>query len=189
MADLVQKNIKIKLKKLQDNAVIPDKATPGSSGFDLYSTQEMSVMPLMSCVVSTGIAIELPEGYEAQIRTRSGWARNEGLMVLNSPGTIDSDYRGEIQVILYNAGQGIITIDEGSKIAQMVIAEVPQVSIEMSEDLNDTERGDNGFGSSGNSNDDRVYEGDGYSNDGKGINVKKVGRPKKETKLERGLLN
>lgn len=133
----------------------PTKQTPGSAGYDLANgtAERISIHPGKHAIVRTGIKMQLPEGYEAQIRSRSGLAAKNGVMVLNSPGTIDSDYQGEVCVILYNAGADVFFVEPGARIAQMVINKLPDVSlneirsIDMFEDV--TERGEGGFGSTG----------------------------------------
>ncbi len=130
---------------------LPQYATPGSAGADLYAAVEHPVVlePGQRCRISTGIRIALPTGYEAQIRPRSGLADRYGLSMVNTPGTIDSDYRGVIQVIMVNLGQETVTIRRGDRIAQMVIAPVAQAVWQEVDDLPHTERADGGFGSTG----------------------------------------
>jgi len=143
-----KKNQVVKFKKLHPDAVIPEKATSGSAGFDLCTVEDF-VIPSMSRVkVRTGLAIEIPSGYEGQVRPRSGLAARQGITVLNSPGTVDSDYRGEVQVILINFGPEA-SFKSGDRIAQMVIGSVPSLSFEEVSDISDTERGEGGFGSTG----------------------------------------
>lgn len=134
-----------------ENFPIPERKTTGSAGADLQAAirEAMVIEPGESALVASGIAIALPEGYEAQIRPRSGLALKNQISVLNSPGTIDSDYRGEIGVILINHGNSPFTIDPLMRIAQMVIAEVPNTMWVLSDDLDDTERGAGGFGHTG----------------------------------------
>lgn len=140
--------IQVKVKKVNPNANLPIKMTPGSSGFDLYAAETWRMMPFERRRVATGIALELPEGYEAQVRSRSGMADRDGIIVLNSPGTIDSDYRGEIEVILYNADSyNEFVVAEGDRIAQLVIQQVPKITLVETEFLTETERGELGFGS------------------------------------------
>lgn len=129
---------------------LPAYQTSGAAGLDLQAAIQnaMSVAPREWRLVPTGLRMELPEGYEAQIRPRSGLALKHGVTVLNSPGTIDSDYRGEIAVILINMGGLPFQIKPGDRIAQMVIAPVSRPDIELA-DLDDTNRGDGGFGSTG----------------------------------------
>lgn len=126
-------------------------ATAGSAGMDIRANIEQPIVlkPLERCLVPTGLHIALPEGYEAQIRPRSGLALKKGLTVLNSPGTIDVDFRGEIGVILINLSSEDFTINDGERIAQMVIAHYEQAEWEPVETLDDTERGTGGFGHSG----------------------------------------
>jgi dUTP pyrophosphatase len=130
---------------------LPKYATTGSAGMDIRANIEQSIVlkPLERCLVPTGLHIALPEGYEAQIRPRSGLALKKGLTVLNSPGTIDPDFRGEIGVILINFSSEDFTINDGERIAQMVIARYEQIEWEPVETLDDTERGTGGFGHSG----------------------------------------
>lgn len=128
------------------------QATPGSVGIDLFSANfDLILLNSIGAtvVVPTGIKIELPMGYEAQVRPRSGLAAKEGITVLNSPGTVDSDYRGEIKVILTKLTTGKFKVERGMRIAQMVIAPVTLPIIEYVDRVNDTERGEAGFGSSG----------------------------------------
>lgn len=130
---------------------LPKYATTGSAGMDIRANIEQPIVlkPLERCLVPTGLHIALPEGYEAQIRPRSGLALKKGLTVLNSPGTIDVDFRGEIGVILINLSSEDFTINDGERIAQMVIAHYEQAEWEPVETLDDTERGTGGFGHSG----------------------------------------
>lgn len=130
---------------------LPKYATASSAGMDIRANIEQPIvlMPLERCLVPTGLHIALPEGYEAQIRPRSGLALKKGLTVLNSPGTIDVDFRGEIGVILINLSSEDFTINDGERIAQMVIAHYEQAEWEPVETLDDTERGTGGFGHSG----------------------------------------
>ncbi|MDP8260790.1 MAG: dUTP diphosphatase, partial [Candidatus Kappaea frigidicola] len=130
---------------------LPKYMSIGSSGMDLYAdTQgEVSLNPQEVKLISAGIYIDIPLGYEAQIRPRSGLALKHGITVLNTPGTIDSDYRGLIQIILINVGKEPFPIKRGDRIAQMVIKEVVQVNIEEVDELEDTSRGEGGFGHTG----------------------------------------
>lgn len=130
---------------------LPKYATASSAGMDIRANIEQPIVlkPLERCLVPTGLHIALPEGYEAQIRPRSGLALKKGLTVLNSPGTIDADFRGEIGVILINLSSENFTINDGERIAQMVIARYEQAEWEPVETLDDTERGTGGFGHSG----------------------------------------
>ncbi len=130
---------------------LPAYATGLSAGMDLRAniTEPIVLKPLHRCLVPTGLSIALPEGYEAQVRPRSGLALKKGITVLNSPGTIDADYRGEIGVILVNLSDTDFVIEDGERIAQMVVARYEQVEWEAVETLSETERGEGGFGHSG----------------------------------------
>ena len=129
----------------------PEYKTEGSAGMDLYAntTFETTIAPLQRVLVPTGIYIELPKGYEAQVRPRSGLAAKNGITVLNTPGTIDSDYRGEIKAILVNLSNEDFVLKPGERIAQMVVAKHERVEWEEVQVLEETERGDGGFGSTG----------------------------------------
>lgn len=135
----------------QSNNPLPSYATELSAGMDLYAFIENDIVlkPLERALVKTGIFIELPQGFEAQIRPRSGWALKHGISVLNSPGTIDADYRGEIGVILVNLSSEPFTIRSGERIAQMVIAKHETISWQPVLSLTNTQRGAGGFGSTG----------------------------------------
>ncbi len=130
---------------------LPSYATAGAAGLDLRAAQPFTLKPGERALVPTGLAIALPEGYEAQVRPRSGLAVKHGITVLNAPGTIDADYRGEIQVPLINHGEADFVIARGDRIAQMIIARVEQVELVEVESLDETARGTGGFGSSGRS--------------------------------------
>lgn len=137
------------IKKCRVNAILPQRMTEHSAGYDLYSANEnnINLKKGQRQLIPTGIAIALPEHLEAQIRPRSGLAIKHGISVLNAPGTIDSDYRGEIQVILINHGEDDFIIEPNTRIAQMIISSYECVNFTLSEDLPDTERGAGGFGS------------------------------------------
>jgi len=139
----------LKIKKLSDGAHMPAYAHPGDSGLDLFSAANVVIAPGESMLVKTGISIELPKGTEAQVRPRSGLALKHKVTVLNSPGTIDEGYRGEIGVIMINHGKTDFIIEPGMKIAQMVIQPVLSVQVVEADDLSDTSRGTGGFGSTG----------------------------------------
>ena len=132
-------------------AVIPQYKTSGAAGADLCALLEapLTIPAGKFAMVPTGLFFEIPEGYEVQVRPRSGLAAKNGLTVLNTPGTIDSDYRGEIKVILINLGDKDFTINSGDRIAQMIVAPVTQASFIKVESLSETERGAGGFGSTG----------------------------------------
>ncbi len=141
--------MKLKIKKLNETAIIPYYAHPTDAGLDLFSTVEATIAPNTSSLIPTGIAIELPTGTEAQIRPRSGLALKHQITVLNSPGTIDEGYRGEVGVILINHGKDDFKVTPGMKIAQMVISPVLYVKVEEVEVLNYSDRLTGGFGSTG----------------------------------------
>ncbi len=130
---------------------LPAYQTSGSSGMDLRAAVKESIVVASGegAVIPTGLKMEIPIGYEGQVRTRSGLAAAHGLTVLNSPGTIDADYRGEVKVILMNLGGERLTIDRGDRIAQLVIAPVTRVVITEVEEVGETTRGQGGFGSTG----------------------------------------
>jgi dUTP pyrophosphatase len=130
---------------------LPSYATTGSAGMDLRSAESLTLKPGARALVATGIAIALPDHYEAQVRPRSGLAVKHGITVLNAPGTIDADYRGEIKVPLINLGADDFVIARGDRIAQMVVAPVVMAELSEVEALDDTQRGAGGFGSSGRS--------------------------------------
>ena len=134
---------------LDSKAKLPIYATVGSAGADLFCTEEFSLEPLQRRLVGTGLRVAIPKGYEAQIRPRSGFAMKHGLTLVNTPGTIDSDYRGEIKLIIVNLGSETVTIPEGERIGQMVICPVTQAVFTPVDVLDDTDRGEGGFGSSG----------------------------------------
>ncbi|MDF1673330.1 MAG: dUTP diphosphatase [Vicingaceae bacterium] len=135
----------------KSNHPLPHYGTEASAGVDLRAniSESITLKPLERTLVKTGLFIELPVGFEAQVRPRSGLAYKNGITVLNTPGTIDADYRGEIGVILVNLSNENFTIENGERVAQMVIAKHEQAKWELVEELSDTERGSGGFGSTG----------------------------------------
>ncbi len=135
----------------QSNNPLPAYATSGAAGMDIHAflSEPITIEPFERQLIPTGLYIELPEGFEAQIRMRSSWALKRGLILPNAPATIDADYRGHIQVILANISKEVQTIMPGDRIAQMVIAKYEKVAWEAVEVLGDTERGIGGFGSTG----------------------------------------
>ena len=143
-------NLKVRIINKSDNP-LPEYATAGSAGMDIRAslTERIILKPLERCLVPTGLFIELPGGYEAQIRPRSGMAIKQGVTCLNTPGTVDSDYRGEIKVILINLSQEDQPIQPGDRIAQMVIAKVENAKWEEVESIETTIRNDGGFGHTG----------------------------------------
>jgi dUTP pyrophosphatase len=130
---------------------LPSYASAGAAGADLCSAEVGSVVvaPGQRVAVATGLVIEIPDGFEAQVRPRSGLAARHGLTVVNAPGTIDSDYRGEVKVLLVNLGDESVTVERGDRIAQLVLAPVTRGDFVESEHVNDTARGTGGFGSTG----------------------------------------
>ncbi|MAG21961.1 MAG: dUTP diphosphatase [Candidatus Diapherotrites archaeon] len=141
--------MKVRVKRLSKDVKMPGYAHAGDAGVDLYATQETSIEPGAIALVPTGIKIALPEGFEAQVRPKSGLALNHGLTVLNTPGTIDAGYRGEIGVIIVNHGKEEFKIEKGKKIAQMVFNKVEKAELEEVDELDETQRGEGGFGSTG----------------------------------------
>ena len=143
--------MKVKIINKSNNP-LPEYSTPQSAGMDLraYIEDSIDIDPLCRVLIPTGIYIELPEGYEAQVRPRSGLALKHGITVLNSPGTIDADFRGEICVILVNLSNIPFTIASGTRIAQLVFSKCEQAELVEVEELNSTERGEGGFGHTGN---------------------------------------
>lgn len=145
--------LRVSIRQLPGNSdlPLPRYMTSSSAGMDLLAAVEgqVTISPGRFCKVPTGIAIALPDGFEAQIRPRSGLAAKYGVTLVNSPGTIDADYRGEIAVIMINFGQEPFVINRGDRIAQMIVAPVVQVEWDSKEDLEETERGEGGFGHTG----------------------------------------
>tara|TARA_B110000967_G_scaffold169828_1_gene179474 strand:- start:56 stop:496 length:441 start_codon:yes stop_codon:yes gene_type:complete len=144
--------IKIQIKKLSNSVSTPKYETLGSSGMDIaaHIVDNIIINPGEKALVTTGISIAIPRGYEVQIRPRSGLAAKKNITVLNSPGTIDADYRGEIKVILINLGKEKFVVENRDRIAQMVFCPVVQASLDEVKELSDTARGSDGFGSTGN---------------------------------------
>jgi len=141
--------LNVKIKKLTQDTKIPFRQTEGSSGYDLYSNEEVEISKGGIALVSTGVSMEIPIGYEAQVRPRSGLAVKKGITVLNTPGTIDADYRGEVKVILINLGKEKVKLNKHERVAQLVFQKIETIKFTLEEELNNTERGTGGFGSSG----------------------------------------
>jgi len=141
----------LRVRKKDEGVPLPKYETSGSAGLDIkaFIASDLAIPPMGRVKIPTGLFLEIPEGYEAQIRPRSGLALKWGITLLNSPGTIDSDYRGELEVILINTGSESFTVKNGDRIAQMVISPVVRVTISEAEHLSETERGVGGFGSTG----------------------------------------
>ncbi|MEM7049422.1 MAG: dUTP diphosphatase [Acidobacteriota bacterium] len=128
---------------------VPERASAGAAGFDLRAAEDVTLAPGERRLVPTGIRLEIPPGWEAQVRPRSGLAWKQGLTVLNGPGTIDSDFRGEVGVILIHLGASVVTLKAGDRIAQLVFAAVPEVDWRVVDELENSDRGRGGFGSTG----------------------------------------
>ena len=147
--------VTVAVRRLPHSAGLPERASAGSAGYDLRAATGAAVRiePGARALIPTGLILGLPSGYEAQIRPRSGLAYRQGLTVLNAPGTIDSDYRGEVKLLLVNLGQRPITIERGERLAQMVVAAVPEIAFRNDDTLGERpvagERNDGGFGSTG----------------------------------------
>ena len=142
---------KILIKRLSKKVSLPKYETSGSSGMDLAANIDanINIDPGKTAIIPTGLALSIPKGFEIQIRPRSGLAAKQKISVLNTPGTIDADYRGEIKVILINLGQETFKVEKGLRIAQMVVCPVVQAQLKEVDDLSETERGKGGFGSTG----------------------------------------
>jgi len=140
----------LKIKRLHKDAVIPKYQTMWASGFDLHAIYDENIPPLSGSIIATGLAFEIPRGYEVQIRPRSGLSIEHPSYIANTPGTIDSDYRGEIKIIVYNHLPYGWSISKGERIAQAVLARVYQTEFKVVDDLVESARGTGGFGSTGN---------------------------------------
>ncbi len=143
--------VKVLIKKLDPSVVLPEYKTNGASGMDLiaFIKNPINLRPKTSFLVPTGLAVAFPENYEIQIRPRSGLAARNNISVLNTPGTIDSDYRGEIKVIMFNHGKNDFIINNGDRIAQIVLSPIIKIELEETNILPETIRGIGGFGSTG----------------------------------------
>ena len=141
--------IPIKIKRLHPDAIIPQYAHPGDAGMDVYSTEDAIIPPQKRYLVSTGLSFEIPIGFEIQVRPKSGLALKSGLTIPNSPGTLDSGYRGELKVIILNTSSENYEVKKGEKIAQIILARYEQADVQEVQELSDTTRGENGFGSTG----------------------------------------
>jgi len=141
----------VKIMKAHQRIELPKYESEGAAGIDLraFLDADVTIPSLGRMKIPTGLRLQIPDGFEAQVRPRSGLAINSGLTVLNSPGTIDSDYRGDLEVILINLSDQDVTIKDGDRIAQLVIASVCHVQLAQAQELSETERGDGGFGSTG----------------------------------------
>ena len=146
--------IEILIKRLSKNVSLPKYETDGSSGMDLAANIESSIdlEPGKTAIIPTGISVSIPKNFEIQIRPRSGLAAKNQISVLNTPGTIDADYRGEIKIILINLGENFFTVEKGARIAQMVLCPLVKSKIKEVNNLDETKRGSGGFGSTGKNN-------------------------------------
>ena len=143
--------IKVLVKKLEPSVKLPSYKTNGASGMDLmaYIDKSIELKPGESCLVPTGLSVAFPKEYEIQIRPRSGLAAKNNISVLNTPGTIDSDYRGELKIILFNHSKESFTINNNDRVAQMILTPIIKMELEESDKLPDSIRGEGGFGSTG----------------------------------------
>jgi dUTP pyrophosphatase len=141
--------MKIQFVKDHENAMLPTYATAGAAGADVYSAKDYKVPPGEHTLIDTGLKCSIPEGYEVQVRPRSGLALKSRITVLNSPGTVDSDYTGKLGVILMNHSEMVFQVKAGDRIAQIVVAPVTQATFEWVEETKSTDRGSDGFGSTG----------------------------------------
>ena len=143
--------VKVLIKKLDSSVKLPEYKTSGASGMDLiaFLKNPVNIKPKKSSLIPTGLSVAFSERYEIQIRPRSGLAAKKNISVLNTPGTIDSDYRGEIKVIIYNHGDADFVVNNGDRIAQMILTPVIKIKLEETDKLPETVRGEDGFGSTG----------------------------------------
>ena len=141
--------MKLRIRRLSPDAIIPAYAHPGDAGLDLHACEDVALDPGVACLVPTGVAIELPEATEAQVRPRSGLALKHSVTVLNTPGTIDEGYRGEVGVVLINHGSSTFQVTRGMRIAQLVVQKRWTVEVVELDGLTDTTRGAGGFGLTG----------------------------------------
>ena len=141
--------MELRVKRLTPSATVPKRAHPGDAGLDLCADVDVDMAPGDTCLVSTGLSLELPPGTEAQVRPRSGLALKHSVTVLNTPGTIDEGYRGEVGVILINHGRTVFEVRRGMKVAQLVLQPTVAVDVTETQTLSETHRGEGGFGSTG----------------------------------------
>jgi len=141
--------LKVKIKKISEDAIIPNYAHEDNAGMDLFSVKDVLILPGHRALIPTGIKVEIPKGYEMQIRSKSGLALREGITVLNAPGTIDSSYTGETGVILINHSSKPYKVEKGQKIAQIIFNKIERVKFVEADKIKTTKRGDGGFGSTG----------------------------------------
>lgn len=148
---MTEKKLEVRVKRLRPQAELPRYQTPGAAGMDLHAAIEadVTIQPGARALVGTGLAFAIPKGWEGQVRPRSGLAAKHGVTVINAPGTIDSDFRGEVGVVLVNHGKEPFVVKNGERIAQMVFAEYGQATLLDVPDLDETSRGAGGYGSTG----------------------------------------
>lgn len=144
-----RERVKVKVKKLNENAILPKYAHDTDAGADITSIEDIEILSGETKLIKTGLALEIPTGYEVQVRPRSGLSLKTSLRIANAPGTIDSSYRGEVGIIIDNIGKETIKINKGDKVAQLLIAPTPMMIFEEIDELSDTDRGKGGFGSTG----------------------------------------
>jgi len=141
--------IPIKIKKLHPNAIMPHYAHEGDAGMDVYSTKDVILLPSQRRLIPTGLSFQIPKGFEIQIRPKSGLALKHGLTIVNTPGTLDSGYRGELGIILLNTGEAPYEIKKAEKVAQIILARYEEAEIQEVHELGDSSRGISGYGSTG----------------------------------------
>jgi dUTP pyrophosphatase len=144
-------DVTVRIKRLSNggNLPLPAYKTPGAAGMDIVAAESLTLKPGRRQAIATGFAVAIPEGYEIQVRPRSGLAIEHGITCLNTPGTIDSDYRGEVKIILANLGEDYFEVKRGDRIAQLVLAPVTLAQWDVVDELSETQRGNDGFGSTG----------------------------------------
>ncbi len=146
---MLNRMVKVKIQLMDLNAILPKYIHHGDAGMDVFSIEDSNLRPNERKLIRTGLKLEIPEGYEIQVRPKSGLALNHGITILNTPGTIDSGYRGEVCVILFNASDKDYQVKKGEKIAQIVLKKVELMDIEEANELSDSSRDQGGFGSTG----------------------------------------
>lgn len=146
---MTHEDVRLRVRRLRDDAVLPAYAHPGDAGLDLAGVAEVSLAPGERAAVPTGLAVAIPEGWVGLVHPRSGLARRHGVTVANAPGTIDAGYRGEVLVLLCNLGQEPVTLAKGERVAQLLLQRVGRAVVDEVDDLDATARGEGGFGSTG----------------------------------------
>ncbi|MEX2504297.1 MAG: dUTP diphosphatase [Egicoccus sp.] len=146
---MTQEDVQLRVRRLRDDALLPAYAHPGDAGLDLASVEAVTLGPGERAAVPTGLAVAIPEGWVGLVHPRSGLARRHGVTVANAPGTIDAGYRGQVLVLLCNLGQETVILEQGERVAQLLLQRVGNAVVEEVDDLDATARGEGGFGSSG----------------------------------------